>query len=181
MKVLQIWFDKKMPEEVKGYMKSVRDNTPDASYYFIGEQQNAPPGAICLNPQAEIEKAFAKLGNRSWWEKYCSANMFKADMIRLAWAIDMTDLLYVDADVEFVSPPMFSTSSLPIMGVHKGFQEFFLFYVNDCRRWFEDLVAFTLKRPPIPGIFMGVFGDIKLGRCLNSPAKFKENTFYVRH
>jgi hypothetical protein len=171
MKVLQIWIDKNIPDNIKMYMQSIKNNTPNYSYFFIGENQI----------DEEMSKAFIRLGNKDWWKKYCTKNMYKADMVRLAWALDNPDLLYVDADVEFISPPVIPISNLPVIGTSRGFQEFFLFYTNNCSKWFEELIKITISRPPIPHIFMGVFKDIELGRCLNIPSKFNENTFYVRH
>ena len=182
MKTLQIWFGPEDSSKVKPYMESVIKFTPDATHYFIGSQQNSIPGQTVLVPNAELDYGYAKLNNNPWWTAYNTQNMFKADMIRLAWALDNQDLLYVDADVEFIASPTINyPPGTPIMGIYQGLQEFFLFYVNNNSNWFQDLIDYTTAKSVVPFAFMKTFVNIRRGTCLSRPLMWNENTFYKRH
>ena len=181
MDILQIYIDKDMPDEVKNYMVTVKKYLPKATHYFVGDRSNVPPESIWLDPIQEQQKAKQVLGHGFWWNLYCTENKYSADMIRLAWAVKNPDLFYVDADVEFIKAPVITKSDLPLIGINNDFQEFFLFYTNNACDWFSKLVDKTVKGKAFPSAFMGVFGDIKLGRCLIMPDTFKNNSFFVRH
>lgn len=184
MKTLQMWFNPDAPPRIKSYMSSVVKHTPECKHYFIGPEVNAVEGQIVLDFQTELDKAYARLGNKEWWDRYNTANKFRADMIRLAWALDHPDLLYVDADIEFVSAPILPTQTdLPVMGQFKNrLVEFALFYVNGCNGWFLHLIDFTIRSPFDPFAFMVTFIDMRRKRCgLNIPFIWKDNTFFRRH
>lgn len=184
MKTLQLWFDPEIPDNIKKYMESIIKYTPNAEHYFIGDKSSSVDGQIVLDYQTELNKAYVRLGNRKWWSEYNTENKFIAEMIRLAWALDNPDLLYADADVEFISEPiLLDERKLPYMGIHNRFQEHFLFYVNNCSDWFQKLINLTVsKKAPAPYIFMKTFIDIKRKwRDLDKPILWDNDTFYKRH
>ena len=181
MKTLQLWFSEDS-STVKPYMESVIKHTPNIEHYFVGPTSASVEGQIVLDYQTEIDKAYELLGNNDWWNTYCTENMFKAEMIRLSWAIQHQDLLYVDADVEFLSAPISSVlSDIPIMGRNAGLQEFFLFYVNGNSKWFQELIEYTTSKPIEKYAFMNTFVEIRREKCLSKPILWRENTFYKRH
>ena len=182
MKTLSIWIDENnnIPENIKCYLASVVKFTPDAEHFLITNSGVAIPGMQTLDLAAERKRAEALLGNVAWWDAYCTENMFIADMLRLAWAITIPELLYLDADVELIGAPIITPGRIPGMGQTCGYQEFFLFYSDGAADWFQNLVDYTTTQEAKPMEFMRTFLKIKFGKCLSKPAMM-EKTFYIRH
>lgn len=178
MKILQIWINDFMPDIVKEYTNSVPKNTV-GDYYFIGNKLNAPNNAIVLDPENEIEKAKSYMGNNEWWEKYNTKPMFISDMIRLSWACQHDDLLYVDADCILKYPINIRNKNKPNIAKIQTRFDFFLFY-SGSTSWWKNFVDITIREPFIQFAFLKTFFEVlNKKRNLEMPEIISEQ--YYKH
>jgi hypothetical protein len=148
MKVVQMWRDSKYPKEMISYMKSVIDLVGKDNYLLLcGNAEIANILEVnSLDFDVEYNKALGSMQNPDWWKKYCVANLFMSDLIRLHYATYMEDLFYLDADFELLSVPDFSQKGQPYL-IHK---DFCMFYVNGRMDWFRDVIDAVTKMTPRP-------------------------------
>jgi len=187
MKILQIWINDYMPDNIKKYCQSVRDNTDNKEneYFFIGNEKNininiSKSKIIILNPKKEIDKCKLFLKNKDWWNNYATNNMFISDMIRMSYAMQNNDLLYVDADCEFISKPIIKDINNPNIAKNGNRFDFFLFYSGNMN-WWEILNDLTINNTNNKYSFMEMFRKISRKEInITQPIKLNEN-FYIHH
>lgn len=178
MKVLQIWLGPDLPASIRRNMETVYAFTPDADHYFIGRKSTAPVGYEVVDPGLEIEKTYQLLGHAFWWKRYCQNNCYLSDMLRLSWATQHTDLLYVDADVSFNGSPIITSMEKPHIGTANNKMDFFILWSGDSG-WWRNLIEKAQKYFPMRNTTCFVLLFNFVGREIGYPEKF-DSSFFVR-
>lgn len=174
--VLQMWFNKDISKDIKKYMLSVKKHTKDP-YYFIGYPQNAPVGSIVLEPTIEINKALDYLGNKDWWNKYCTHAMFVSEMVRLAWALQSPDLIYADADIELFAPLVVKDINKPhFMKIPNGYD--FSFFYSGNIEWWKQFMDLSINRNGDKAFsFVHTLREIYLFNLMEKPLIIPNNIY----
>lgn len=179
MKVLQIWLGTDLPNSIRRNMETVHAFTPDADHYFIGRKSTAPIGYKVIDPDQEIEKTYKFLKNEFWWKRYCQNNCYLSDMLRLSWAIQHRDLLYVDADVSFNNSPIIPNLEKPCLGIANNKMDFFILWSGN-PSWWKSLIEKAQKYFPMKNTTCFVLSFNFISREIGFPEKF-DSSFFTRH
>ena len=102
MKVIQMWKDYNYPEQLIDCARSVVQIVGEKNYEILCTNFEIPKrlGNVSFkNFDEEFDRILNLQKNIDWWNKYCTTNFFKSDLIRLWYASQYDDLFYLDIDI----------------------------------------------------------------------------------
>lgn len=156
MKILQVWNDNKIDDRYYKCIESVNKICTEKNFTHI---------IVCRSPElffnlnnTEIVNFddFIKNVNTDWWVNILQHHQSQSDLVRLEYAKNNPDILYIDADTELLYIPDFMKNDMPYIGDRGNVTDFFIFYVNGNTKFFDDLLMTVqeIRKDPPGSIFV---------------------------
>jgi hypothetical protein len=176
MKVIQLWRNDTYPKELLRCVESVLRFVDKSDYTLICNNseiaQRLDVGS--KNFDEEFHRILGAIGDHDWWDKYCTMNMYRADMMRLYYATQIPDLLYFDIDTVLLRMPEFKSVGKPYF--YNG--DIRIFYVNGQIGWFSNLLkTITSQLTPQPFVIYNYVRSLHLDR--NNMFNMDNRDFFV--
>ena len=149
MKVIQLWRNEDYPPELLRCVESVLRFIDKDNYTLICNNPEIAQrlGVNSKNFDEEFYKILGLVDDWKWWSDYCTMNMARSNMIRLYYASQIPDLLYLDIDTVMLKMPEFKSVGKPYF--YNG--DIGRFYVNGQTEWFTNLLeTITAQLAPVP-------------------------------